>query len=104
MKVARMTVRMLEAETAFAEVHLAGDPRVHHPLQGAIDRGAADPMILALDQIDEIVRAQVAFLAQEDIDDQIALAGSLAAGGPQAFEFGWRGSRHRPQSPPGIRR
>jgi hypothetical protein len=55
-------------------------------------------VIFTLDEIDQIVGAEMAFLTQEDVDDQIALAGSLAAGGTQAFEFGWRGSRHRPQS------
>ena len=42
MEVARMPVRVLEPEPAFAEVHLAGDAGVHHPLQRAVDGGAAD--------------------------------------------------------------
>ena len=49
MKVPRVPVRMFEAEPALAEIDLAGDARVHHPLQGAIDGGAADALILAAD-------------------------------------------------------
>ena len=41
-EVARVAVRGLEAEAAFAEVDLAGDAGVDHPLQRAIDGGAAD--------------------------------------------------------------
>ena len=43
MKVARMPVGVLEAEAAFAEIDLPRDARVDHPLQGAVDRRAADP-------------------------------------------------------------
>ena len=49
-KVTRMPIGMFEAEPAFAEVHFAGDARFLHPLQRAVDRRAADPVILALDQ------------------------------------------------------
>ena len=42
MKVARLPVGMLEAEAAFAEIDFAGDARVDHPLQRAVDGGAAD--------------------------------------------------------------
>ena len=81
-----MPVGVLEAEAALAEVDLARDARVHHPLQRAVDGGAADPLVLAPDQIDEIVGAEVPLLAEEHVDDQVALAGALAAGGPQAVE------------------
>src|SRR5436190_1167730 len=89
----RVPVRVLEAEASLAEVDLAGDASVHHPLQRAVDGGAADPVILVPDQIDEIVRAQVAFLAEEHIDDQIAVAAAfvdheavLEAGAPAALD------------------
>ena len=71
-----MAVRVLEAELALAEIHLARDARIHHPLQRAIDRGAADALIFATDQVDQIVGAQMAFLAEEGVDDQIALVRS----------------------------
>ena len=87
MKVARMAVRLLEAEAAFAEIDLAGDPRIHHPLQGAIDRGAADAAIFLADQIDEVVGAEVPFLAEERIDDEVAFAGALAASRAHAFDI-----------------
>ena len=56
MKVPRMPVRVLEPELALAEVHAPGDAGVHHPLQRAIDGGAADPRVLAADQIDQTGR------------------------------------------------
>src|SRR5262245_28462857 len=79
MKVPGLPVRVLEAEPAFAEVHLARNARVDHPLQGAVDGRAADPVVLFADQVDEIVSAQMAFLAQEDVDDLLPLAGAFAA-------------------------
>ena len=79
---------MLEAEPAFAEVHLAGDARLLHPLQRAIDRRAADPVILALDQVDQIVGTEVSLLLEEHVDDQIALAGPLGAGRAETIEIG----------------
>ena len=91
MEVPRMPVRMLEAEAALAEIDLAGDAGVDHPLQRAVDGRAADPLILAPDQIDEIVGGEVSFLAQEHVDDEIALAGALAARGPQAVDVGGSG-------------
>jgi hypothetical protein len=79
MKMARLPVRLLEPEPALAKVDLARDPRVNHPLQGAVDGCAADALILAPDQIDEIVGAEVSLLTQEDVDDLLALARALAA-------------------------
>ena len=84
MKVARVAVRRLEARTAFAEIDLAGDAGVDHPLQRAVDGGAADAGVLAADEIEQIVRAEMTFLTQEDVEDAIALAGALAAGGRSA--------------------
>ncbi len=86
MKVPRVTVGMLEAEAAFAEVDLARDARLDHPLQRAVDGGAADALIFAADQVDQVVGGEVAFLAQEDVDDEIALAGTLAAGRTQTVD------------------
>src|SRR5260221_4863695 len=78
---------MLEAEAALAEVHFSSDARIHHPLQGAVDGSAADAMIFLADQLDEVVRAQVSFLAQEHVDDEIAFARALAARGPEPIEI-----------------
>ena len=83
MEVARLAVGVLEPEPALAEVDLARDAGVHHPLQRAVDGGAADALVFAADQIDEIVGAEVAFLAQEHIDDLLPLARALAAVGLQ---------------------
>jgi hypothetical protein len=96
MKVARVAVRVLEAEPPLVEVHLPRDPRVHHPLQRAVDGGAADALVLPPDQIEQIVGGEVPLLAEEDVDDEVALARSLAAGRPQAVEKG--GGLHRTDS------
>ena len=87
-KVARMAIGMLEAEPAFAEIHLAGDARFLHPLQRAVDGGAADAVIFALDQRDQIVGAEVSLLLEERVDDQVALAGPLGAGRAKTIEIG----------------
>ena len=88
MKVARLPVGMLEAEAAFAEIDFAGDARVDHPLQRAVDGRAADAVIFAADEIDQIVGAEMAFLAQEHIDDLFPLAGSFPAVWLQPAEIG----------------
>src|SRR5688572_1287861 len=77
-EVTRLAVGVLEAEPAFAEVDFACDPRVDHPLQRAVHRRPADPMVVAANQIDEIVGAEVTFLPQEHVDDLFPLAGTLA--------------------------
>jgi hypothetical protein len=93
MEVSRVAVRVLEAEAAFAEIHLAGDAGVHHPLQRAVNGGPADPLIFALGQRDEIVGTEVPLLTEKHIDDQIALARPLGAGRSQSIEIRQR-SRH----------
>jgi hypothetical protein len=81
---------MLEAKPAFAEIDLARNARIDHPLQRPVDRRTADSLIFALDQIDEIVGAEVTFLPQEYPDDPIAFAGSLGARRAQPVEVGKR--------------
>jgi len=83
MEMAGLPVRVLEPEAAFAEIDFAGDTRVHHPLQGAVDGGAADAVVVLANEVEQIVGAQVSFLAQEDIQNLLALAGSLTASGFQ---------------------
>ena len=73
-KVTRLTIRMLEPEATFAEVDLACNAGVHHPLQGSVDGGAADPLIFATDQIDQVVSAEMPLLTQEDIDNLFSFA------------------------------
>ena len=65
MEVPRMPIRRLEPGTAFAEIDLAGDAGVDHPLQRAVDRGAADAGLLAAHEIEQIVGAEVAFLLRK---------------------------------------
>jgi hypothetical protein len=46
--------------------------------------------LFAAYQIEKIIRGQLPFLAQKNVDDEIALGGALAAGGPEAVEIGGR--------------
>src|SRR5258705_2484691 len=79
MEVPRLAVGVLEAEAAFAEIDLAGDAGVHHPLHRPVDGCAADALIFAANQVDEVVGAEMSFLAQEHVDDLFPLARPLAA-------------------------
>jgi hypothetical protein len=90
MKVPRMTIRGLEPGTPFAEVDLAGDAGGDHPLQRAIERGTADARILAANELEQLVRAQMALLAQEDVQNLVALGRPLTARGTQRGKIGER--------------
>ena len=70
----RMAVGRLKAESPFAEIHFPRHAGILHPLEGAVDRGAADAMVVFSDEIDEVVSAQMPGLAEEHADDLIALA------------------------------
>ena len=97
-EVTRLAVGMLEPEATLAEVNLARDARVHHPLQRAVDRGPADLLIFAAYQIDEVVGADMPFLTQEHVDDLLPLTGPFPARG---FEPGQvlKGGRHAKSDP-----
>src|SRR5262249_6003256 len=77
-KMARVPVRRLVARPTLAEIDLAGDAGVDHPLQRAVDRRPADARRLALDALEQIVGADVPLLTQEHFDDPIALGRGLA--------------------------
>src|SRR5262245_23036784 len=98
-EVARLAVRMLETESTLAEIHLARDPGVNHPLQRAVHRGATDSVVFASDEIDEIVGAEVPLLAQEDVDDLFALARAFAAVWLQPAEIRKSAVHRYPASP-----
>jgi hypothetical protein len=84
MKVPWVSVRVFEAKTPLAEVDFAGDSSVGHPLQRAVHSGAADTGVLPPDQVDEIVGAEMPFLPQKGVDDEVAFAGVLAPSGTDA--------------------
>ncbi len=88
MKVTRVPIRRLEPGTSFAEVHLARNAGVHHPLQRAVHRSATDARMLAVDEADEIVGAQMAFLLQERTENVFAFGGALAASGAKSGYIG----------------
>ena len=105
-KVPRMAVRVLETEAAFAEIDLAGDARVHHPLQRAVHRGAADAAIFLADEIDKVVGAEMPLLAEERVDDEVAFAGALASSRAHAFDINGGHARElgtRNQEPRALR-
>ena len=81
---------MLEAKAAFAEINLPCDARIDHPLQRAVHRRAADALVFAADEINEIVGAEVPLLAEENVEDLLALAGTLAAFGLEAIDGKWK--------------
>ena len=83
-----MPERVLEAEPALAEVHLARDAGVHHPLQRAVDGGAADARVFAVDERHQVVGAQVPFVLEEDAEDALPLGGASPACGMQAGNVG----------------
>ena len=68
-----MAVGRLEPRPSLAEVHLARDAGPDHPLECPVDRGASDARGFAANQIEEIVRADMALLAQKDLQNAIAL-------------------------------
>jgi len=74
MEMPRMAVRRLEAEAAFAEIHLARNARLFHPLERAVHGGAADAVIVFADEVDEIRQRSDACLAKKHADDLVALA------------------------------
>ena len=78
-KMPRMTIGRLEAGTPFAEIDFARDARRDHPLQRAVDRRAADSGFLTVDELEQLVRAQMSLLPQENVEDLVALGRSLAA-------------------------
>jgi hypothetical protein len=65
---------------ALVEIDLARDIGVDHPLERTVDGGAPDARFLPAHDVEEIVRAQMAFLTQKNTEDAVALARALAAG------------------------
>jgi hypothetical protein len=92
-KVPRMAIGMFETKPTLTKVDLARDARIDHPLQRAIDGGAADAVIFAFDETDQIVSTEVPLLAEENVDDLVAFAGALGSSGPQPVDVR-NGNRH----------
>ena len=84
---------MLKAETAFAKVDLARDTGIDHPLQCSVDCRATDALILAPDQIDQVIGAEMPFLTQKDVEDEIPFARAFGPSGTNTIEIGG-GHRH----------
>ena len=56
-------------------------------MQRAINGGAADSLVFALRECDKIVSAQMPFLAEEHVDDEIALTRPFGAGRSETIEI-----------------
>jgi hypothetical protein len=78
-EMAGVTVRRLESGTALPEIDLPGDAAIDHPLERAIDRGAANARMLTANEIEEVVRTQVTFLFQEGPQDLFAFGRAFTA-------------------------
>ena len=86
-EVARVVIGRLEARAALAEVDFTREALIDHPLQRAVDGGAADAGVIAAYEAEEIVGAEVAFLFEEGPQDLFALSRSFAACGTQAGDI-----------------
>jgi hypothetical protein len=93
MEMSGMTVGRFEPGTTFAEIDLAGDSGVDHPLQRPVNGGATDPRVFFVDQVAQIICAQMTLLAQKEVQDAVAFAGALAAGRAEARKIQGRVSR-----------
>ena len=83
----RVAVRRLVAGAAVPEVDLPGDAGLGHPLQRAVDGGAADARVAAAHEIEQLVRTQMRLLVKEQVDDAVALARALPTGRAKAREL-----------------
>ena len=86
MKMSRVPIRVFETEPALAEIDLAGNASVDHPLERPVHGRPAGRVTFRLEDVDQIISAQMPLLPQEDVDDQLALAGPSASRGAEAFE------------------
>src|SRR5262249_38954978 len=87
-EMARMPVRRLVPRAPFAEVDFPRDAGVDHPLQRPVDRRTADPGRGAVDALEQILGADVPLLADEHLNDAIALGRTLTPSGPKRGEIG----------------
>ena len=90
---ARVAIRRLETRTPFAEIDFARDSGVDHPLKGPVHRRPANPRVLAVNEVAQVVRAEMPFLTEEDTENPIAFRGSFAACRSKVREVG-KGTIH----------
>jgi hypothetical protein len=83
-----MTVRVFEAEPTLIEIDISGNTDIDHPLQWTVENSPADVLFCLTHQVDQIVGSKVSILPKEDVYDQIAFTGTLAADQAQASEVG----------------
>src|SRR5262249_18436400 len=74
-----MSVRRFESRPSLAKIDFTGDSGADHPLQRAVNRRTADPGIFFVDEIAQVIGAQMTFLAQKEVQDAVAFARPLAA-------------------------
>jgi hypothetical protein len=95
MEVAGVSVGRFESRSALAKIDLAGNSGTDHPLERAVHGRTTDPRILFVDEIAQIICAQMTFLAQKQIQDAVAFAGPLATFGDEPGEVQSRVSTGR---------
>ncbi len=88
-----MAIGGFEPRAALPEIDLARETGVDHPLKRPVDGRAANPRLFAADEIEQVVGAQMPFLAQERPENPIALGRAFAACGTQAGKIG-KGTIH----------
>jgi len=72
-----MFVVVFVVGAAVAEADFAGEAGLGQNLQGAIDGSLADGRVFFLDEAIEVLVGEVFLGAQEDIENEVALAGAL---------------------------
>src|SRR5579864_7945037 len=83
-----MPVRGFEARPALPEIDLARHAGLDHPLERAVHRRPSDAGRFAPNGLDEIVRAEVPFLTEKDLEDAIAFGRVFAACAAERGEIG----------------
>jgi hypothetical protein len=78
MEVTRVSVGWFETRSTLAKIDFAGDSGADHPLQRPVNGCPADVWIFLMDEIAQIICAQMTFLTQKEVQDAVAFAGPLA--------------------------
>ena len=78
MEMTRVSVGRFEARSAFAKIDFASDSGADHPLQRPVNGRPTDSWIFLVDEIAQVICAQMTLLTQKEVQDAVAFAGPLA--------------------------
>jgi len=76
--VTRVSVGWFKARSALTKIDFAGDSGTDHPLQRTVNGRPTDSWIFLVDEIAQVICAQMALLTQKEVQDAVAFAGPLA--------------------------